>query len=433
MAVARFNSWRLEAGVDVRPHQSKGFDWCSQREEGGGGILADEMGLGKTILMLGLTVSRFMEEGTLVVVPRSLLGQWEGAIRRFLKHDVVVYHGKRGSDEELLGAALVLTTYGTVVSRRKKVGSKTWGRLICDEAHHCRNPKTRLFAAVASIDAKVRWLVTGTPIQNKITDIGALFHILGCSRGSIIHLIRKWVLRRTKGGVGIEIPSVQFHEDFVSWESDETGVSKGVHDMISGDSEWVDVLEDKGVLAALLRARQMCLLPKMIQGAVREDAKRRDEFCKKLAATSKINAVMEKIQARRGNGRRKIVFCHFLTEMATCIRRIETMGLSVGIINGNVVDRAAVLEGAWDVLVVQIQTACEGLNLQEYSEVYFTSPHWNPAVEAQAVARCHRIGQEAEVDVFRFTMETIDDMDTLDMCIKKCQERKLELAATLGF
>ena len=363
----------------------------------------------------------------------GLLDQWEAEIKRFLGHDVVVYHGVRGSEEELLGAPMVLTTYGTVVSRLKRVGAKTWGRLICDEAHHCRNPKTRLFAAVASIDAKVRWLVTGTPIQNKITDITALFHILGCSRGSIIPLIRQHVLRRTKAGVGIEIPSVQFHEDFVSWECDETGVSKGVHDMVSGGSEWGDVLEDKGILAALLRARQMCLLPKMIQGAVREDAKRHWEFCEKLGATSKINAVMDKIYARRENGRRKIVFCHFLAEMATCIRRIEAMGLAVGVINGSVVDRGAVLDGGWDVLVVQIQTACEGLNLQDYSEIYFTSPHWNPAVEAQAVARCHRIGQEAEVDVFRFTMEAIDDMDTLDMCIKKCQERKKEIAAALGF
>ena len=80
-----------------------------------------------------------------------------------------------------------------------------------------------------------------------------------------------------------------------------------------------------------------------------------------------------------------------------------------------------------DVIILQIQTGCEGLNLQHFQEIYFVSPHWNPAVEAQAVARCHRIGQEAEVDVFRFTMEAIDDVDTLDMCIKKCQERKLEL------
>ena len=435
MALDRFNSWRKEADVDVRPHQTTGFEWCSRREaEGRGGILADEMGLGKTILMLGLTVSRFMDEGTLVVVPRGLLDQWESAIWRFLGHRVVVYHGTRGSAEELLGSPLVLTTYGTVVSRKGAVTAKTWGRLICDEAHHCRNPRTRVFSAVCSIDAQVRWLVTGTPIQNDVTDIRALFYILGCLEGSVIPLIRRHVLRRTKAGVGIEIPGVQFHEDFVSWECDETGASKGIHEMVNGGGgEWMEVLGDKGVLSALLRARQMCLLPKMIQRAIREDVDRREEFCEKLGATSKINAVMDKIYTRRENGRRKIVFCHFLTEMATCIHRLEAMGLSVGVINGNVVDRAAVLDGGWDVLVVQIQTACEGLNLQDYSEIYFTSPHWNPAVEAQAVARCHRIGQEAEVDVFRFTMETIDDMDTLDMCIKKCQERKLELAAALGF
>jgi len=295
------------------------------------------------------------------------------------------------------------------------------------------------FQAVCKIDAHVRWLVTGTPIQNDVTDIRALFYILGCWGGAVIQLIKRYLLRRTKTGVGISIPGVQFHEDFVSWECDETGVSKEIHEAIydNFDGEWADVIKDisrnKGPLVAMLRARQMCLLPKMIQRAIGDDVEQRDEFCEKLVTTSKINAVTDKIRARRQNGRRKIVFCHFLAEMAICIRRLEAMGLSVGVIHGGVVDRGKVLGGAWDVLVVQIQTACEGLNLQDYNEIYFTSPHWNPAVEAQAVARCHRIGQEAEVDVFRFTMEAIDDVDTLDMCIKKCQERKLELAAALGF
>ena len=177
----------------------------------------------------------------------------------------------------------------------------------------------------------------------------------------------------------------------------------------------------------------MCLLPKMIRRAVNDDVNRKEEFCEKLQSTSKINALAQKIYHRRDNGRRKIVFCHFIAEMAECIRRIEGMGLLVGVIHGGVRDRKSVLAYDYDVLVVQIQTACEGLNLQAYSEVYFTSPHWNPAVEAQAVARCHRIGQKSEVDVFRFTMESFDSIDALDACIKKCQEKKKELASELGF
>ena len=92
-----------------------------------------------------------------------------------------------------------------------------------------------------------------------------------------------------------------------------------------------------------------------------------------------------------------------------------------------------VLKSNKDILVVQIQTACEGLNLQEYSEVYFTSPHWNPAVEDQAIARCHRLGQTEDVDVFRFSMESLESEDSLDKCIKIKQNIKKKLAEDMGF
>ena len=108
------------------------------------------------------------------------------------------------------------------------------------------------------------------------------------------------------------------------------------------------------------------------------------------------------------------------------------MGLQVGVINGKTVDRGAVLKSDNDILVVQIQTACEGLNLQEYSEVYFTSPHWNPAVESQAVARCHRLGQKEDVDVFRFSMESFEGDESLDECIKKIQVIKKQIAENMG-
>ena len=441
MALTRFNQWRHEAGVDERAHQTTAFKWCSERETDPsirGGILADEMGLGKTIVMLGLTVARFEDQGTLVVVPRSLLGQWRDQIKRFLGHDAVIYHGARATETEMLASPIVLTTYGTVISRWRLLVQKEWGRLICDEAHHCRNPKTRCFAAVGAIDARVRWLVTGTPIQNQVSDIRSLFYILGCGRQDIYDLIKKYLLRRTKAGVGIPMPPLNFHENAIEWESNESGVSEEIHQMANNalrSPEWGDILDhlNNGMLVAILRARQMCILPTMIRSAISEyEGERRGDFCKKLTAVSKLDAVLQKIHSRKDNCRRKIIFCHFLLEIELCVRRLEQMGLRVGVINGGTTDRGAVLKGDNDVLVVQIQTACEGLNLQKYSEVYFTSPHWNPAVESQAVARCHRLGQLMPVDVFRFSMESFDGDESLDEYIKKTQVIKKKIAEDMG-
>ncbi|ANS04328.1 hypothetical protein [uncultured Mediterranean phage] len=442
MALERFYQWRIDADVDEKDHQTKAFKWCDQRERDRdirGGILADEMGLGKTIVMLGLIVSRFENGGTLVVVPKAILDQWRDQIQRFLNHDVVVYHGDRATEYEMLAAPLVLTTYGTIISRWRLFIQKEWGRLICDEAHHCRNPKTRCFAAVGAIDAHIKWLVTGTPIQNKVADIRSLFYILGCGREGIFELIKKYLLRRTKSSVGVSMPSLKFHEDTIEWTSDESGVSDEIHQMAANAihaPEWGDILShlNNGMLVAILRARQMCTLPKMIHTAMRDyEGDNRDEFCEKLTAVSKLDAVLQKINTRKHNGRRKIIFCHFLLEIKLCVERLERMGFRVGTISGKTSKRMDVLKSSNDILVVQIQTACEGLNLQEYSEVYFTSPHWNPAVEDQAIARCHRLGQTEDVDVFRFSMESFESEDSLDKCIKMRQKIKKKLAEDLGF
>ena len=115
----------------------------------------------------------------------------------------------------------------------------------------------------------------------------------------------------------------------------------------------------------------------------------------------------EKITSRKGNGRNKLVFCHYRGEIDEIRRRLVEAGMTVGTLDGRTSHEAReqmVLDENLDVMILQIMTGCEGLNLQQYKEIYFVSPHWNPAVEDQAVARCHRIGQKDKVDIFRFTM-----------------------------
>ena len=141
------------------------------------------------------------------------------------------------------------------------------------------------------------------------------------------------------------------------------------------------------------------------------------------------------INERKENNNKKIVFCHYRGEIDIIASRLTVLGINVSKFDGRTSkkDRKEKLINPVDVLILQINTACEGLNLQDYNEIYFVSPHWNPAIEDQAIARCHRIGQRREVEVFRFQMSgsefaaTTDGEEEDDDCTKTLEEYCLEV------
>ena len=157
-----------------------------------------------------------------------------------------------------------------------------------------------------------------------------------------------------------------------------------------------------------------------------------DEYDLKKAtdSSSKLDSVTSKIIERKDNKRGKLVFCHYRGEIDKIAETLSGAGMNVEVFDGRTSHsrRQEILEDEnLDVLILQIMTGCEGLNLQHFKEIYFVSPHWNPAVEDQAVARCHRIGQTDEVDIFRFTMEGFDDSGetrTLDKYASEVQDSK---------
>jgi len=160
-----------------------------------------------------------------------------------------------------------------------------------------------------------------------------------------------------------------------------------------------------------------------------------------LSSSSKLDAVLDTLLSRRENGNGKLIFCHFREEIDTIVSRLEKSGVtSLATFDGrtSLNKRANTLREKVEFLVLQIQTGCEGLNLQkDFSEVYFVSPNWNPAVEEQAIARCHRIGQVKPVHVFRFQMTTYQKLEpfvteetvslSLDQYIQNVQSVKREI------
>ena len=462
----RFKTWLGWANLSQRDYQVKANAWCERRELADkyrGGILADEMGLGKTIVMLGRIFTHSVKR-TLIVVPLALLQQWDKAINNMIfkstyrwlsRSQYAIYHGSQGpiSFEELQKKRIVITTYGTLSARCGILQEILWNRVIYDEAHHLRDMHTKVHKSASKLRSEINWFVTGTPIQNKVHDFYALCALLGyptayyTDEESCKEIIKVHLLRRTKKQVGLGLPPVKKHFLKIYFKSSlEKTLASHIHSYISpfipeGD-EGEEVVERLNMErpAMFVRARQMCIHPPMLISVVQEHQPHSTEALHKKwlnITSSKLDAVGATLIRRAANGRRKLVFSHYRAEIDELEKRLLKAGISVGKIDGrtSAEERQAFLDpftstrtSAPLILIMQIQTCCEGLNLQAFTEVYFTSPHWNPAVEDQAIARAHRIGQKYQVDVFRFKMVfDDDDMETLDEYSSQVQRQKRKL------
>ena len=465
------------------------------------------MGLGKTMMMMGLILANLAAfKRTLIVVPVALVAQWVAQIKRTIidtgvKSDLVVFvfHGasaKRrvvleqpskqngGGDEcpvwchrppkNARGRAIdiVITTYGcvameepaapTVASTTKPKKSAAVpvlslltfraNRVIFDEAHHLRNKKSRVFKGAMRVvgvaGATHRpsvWCVTGTPIQNKISDLKSLCYVLGFRACDVMseekrkQIRNEYVLRRTKVSVGMvvaatdvdadadagdvtcapRLQSLEHYKSNVPWSSEnELDLSREIHRSARNTTDNAERLK------LYTRMRQMCVWPSLLRRAAGGDADTAaaadarhglslDEYQIAVSKQSKMDRVVATMAAEAGAaagvGRKSIVFCHYrreMTQLRDMLLRTVVGDSEVAIIDGTVSakERARILTTEPTVLILQIRTCSEGLNLQSYSDVYFVSPHWNPCVEDQAIARCYRMGQTSQVRVFRFYM-----------------------------
>ena len=507
-----FNKFIERSGMEKKNYQYDGVKWLLQNELAvvnlpygvRGGFVADEMGLGKTIMMIGLCLANFMHNRkTLIVLPPLLIEQWFTQIYKTTGHKCAVYHGenKKMYDQKVLeggcgggeggdvfaGAVIVLCSYEAISLFKEKGGKKgrgvvvddnvddkkntkskkmkvleesllhriKWGRVIFDEAHHLRNKNTSRYIGAKMLDADVKWLVSGTPVQNRKQDFYALCSLIKLPASyytvpaNFNEISNVFILKRTKKQVGIDLVDAVQTKNIVPWKSEaEKRFSEEIHSLIAftnvtlnerraaeydgvdvdgdGDSVHDDVglgnIINQSLLSLLLRARQSCIYPKMVKSFDVNDSL-------VVNSSSKLDSVVDAIMERKDNGNGKLVFCHFKEEMNEIAVRLRTGGLNVGILDGTITKNARqkLLSEKKDVLILQIQTGCEGLNLQDnYSEVYFVSPHWNPYVEDQAIARCHRIGQKKPVFVWRFEMTNFDSSSTTTSSSVEKKTKNLE-------
>ena len=436
---------------ELRPYQAEGLGWFAfLRRFRFGGCLADDMGLGKTIQVLALLEGRRARPRepdrprcSLVVAPRSLLFNWAAEAARFAPELTVgTYHGAARRRLSFEDHDLVLTTYGTLRRDRERMKAERFDYVILDEAQAIKNPRSIAAKACRELSSEHRLALSGTPIENHLGDLASLFDFLnpGMSRTvrsmralattlapdpeqrrTLASALRPFILRRTKGEVLDDLPSKT--EQILHCEL-STRERREYDDLASHyRGHLKEKIERDGfarsrfnVLEALLRLRQAACHP----GLMNEG--RRDE------GSAKVDLLMAHLDELVGAGHKALVFSQFTTLLRIVADRLDERGHDYAYLDGATRDRAVPVERfqrepACGVFLLSLKAGNAGLNLTAADYVFLLDPWWNPAVEAQAIDRAHRIGQTRPVVAYRLVAK-----DTVEDRVVALSGQKRELA-----
>ena len=443
----------------LRPYQLQGYGWLrALAGTGFGGVLADDMGLGKTVQALALLAHEHLERKTdrpsLLVVPTSLLGNWRREAARFVPDlRLLVLHGAgRAADFAAIPEHhLAVTTYALVHRDHAELFRHEYGFAILDEAQNVKNPAAGIAKRIRGIRARQRLALTGTPMENNLGELWALFDwlipgLLGDRRSFdrdyrtpieqegnperrrlLATRLKPFLLRRTKEEVAAELPPKTVIDEVLPLGPDQAALYEGIR--VAMDERVRRAVAEKGIagsritiLDALLKLRQACCDPAL----VKLDAAR------KVHQSAKRDRLFQLLEELLDEGRQVLVFSQFVTMLRLIGDGVSRRGWSYSMLHGGTEaqDRDEQVRrfqaGEARVFLVSLKAGGTGLNLTAADTVILYDPWWNPAVERQAMDRTHRIGRERPVFVHRLIAE-----GTVETAIRELQDRKQALADAL--
>ncbi|MEU8246868.1 DEAD/DEAH box helicase [Nonomuraea sp. NPDC048916] len=416
----------------LRDYQLQGLRWLARMTSLGlGGCLADDMGLGKTITLIALHLHRRGSGPTLVVCPASLLGNWEREIARFAPGvPVRRYHG---AARAMADDGFVLTTYGTMRLDADRLAAQPWGLLVADEAQHVKNPTSSTARALREIPAGARVALTGTPVENNLSELWAILDwttpgLLGplgrfrsrwakpvesgdsAAAERLARLVGPFLLRRRKSdpGVAPELPPKTETDRPVALTTEQAGLYEAVVREIMARIEDARGMARRGLIVKLLTGlKQICNHP----------AQYLHEAAPRLAGRSgKLELLDELVDTILAEDGAVLVFTQYVAMARLLDRHLTARGVATQLLHGGtpVARREEMVrrfqDGRAPVFLLSLKAAGTGLNLTRADHVIHYDRWWNPAVEDQATDRAHRIGQSRPVQVHRLIAEgTIED------------------------
>jgi len=436
----------------IAPYQHEGVKWLVGRElapVNSGGFLCDEMGLGKTVQLIATMLAN-PKPRTLVVVPKSIVGQWCDEVRRFAPSLSV---GAFDGPKRALPTAfpdIMVAPYSVLPERKGGVSCPllrvAWDRVILDEGHEIRNRKSKTTIACSALRAPIRWVVTGTPVFNSMKDFVTLCGFVGIPKdivqGYTDRVRAEYVLRRTKADVAkystrLELPPCDFQNVELEMYPEEADLYRDVfdegHETVQRIFKSGNVaMHQMELLECLLRVRQVMTWPQLyLDGIAVKNGVDPEPW---TGRSRKMETLVEMIASHPSE--KALVFTQWMGEMDYIQEQLVAKSIPVFRIDGSVPkdlreERIAGFKAADQgaVFLIQVKAGGVGLNLQEATRVYITAPTWNPATELQAIGRAHRTGQARKVVVRRLIYVGADDFHSVEQSIMQLQGDKARVCA----
>src|SRR5438477_10351206 len=451
----------------LRPYQLKGVSWLAfLKQFGFGACLADDMGLGKTLELITLLLhDRSAQNGasqpgpTLVICPMSIVGNWHRELQRFAPSlSVMVHHGaERLSDEAFREEArkhdIVITTYALALRDKEHLAPVEWEYVVLDEAQNIKNESAKQTRAIRSLNARHRIALTGTPVENRLSELWSIMDFLNpnylgsgtdfrkkfgipiekyhdASRAeSLKRLIQPFVLRRLKTDKAIiqDLPDKMEMKVFCNLTQEQASLYEAVvKEMIEKIEQAEEGIERKGlILSTLLRLKQVCNHPAQFVG----------DSSSLPGRSGKLARLEEMLAEALAAGDKALIFTQF-AEMGSMLRHYlqETLGCEVLFLHGGtpkkqrdaMVQRFQEDRRGAPIFILSLKAGGVGLNLTAANHVFHFDRWWNPAVENQATDRAFRIGQQRNVQVHKFLC-----VGTLEERIDQMIEHKKVLAESI--
>lgn len=471
----------LNIKADLRKYQKDGFSWMYHLYENQlGGCLADDMGLGKTVQTLTLllkikkkkTLSLLPETGSgnqqqfslfdtiekpvdiqpasLIVMPTSLIHNWENEIRKFAPSLKVYKHvgGLRNKSNKMTSAILyydvILTTYGTLRNDYELLSSHDFYYLILDESQNIKNSSSKTYKSIIEIRSKHKLVITGTPIENSLSDLWSQLNFLNKGllgslpyfkrefitpiekkndeeqQAKLQKLIRPFVLRRTKEEVARDLPAMTEQIRFCEMTENQREIydteKSSIRNAILKNIESNGIKKSALVmLQGLTKLRQLANHPSLVTKENNPDS-------------GKFNEIYRCLKNLLAENHKVLIFSSFVKHLELLQTKIESENWKYSLLTGKTINRQEVIRQFQEdpknhIFLISLKAGGVGLNLTSADYVFIIDPWWNPAAEIQAINRAHRIGQDKKVFVYRFITE-----DSIEEKIQALKSKKSALA-----